>query len=130
MICFFIRIRRPPRSTLTDALFPDTTLFRSLDPIRAVHRPIERDVDEALRRLVHGGIPCGGEIFRARRAAQAITACGGFARRPRGMGDGAAVGQRLYEAALRVRRPAVRALLTRNGQIGRASCRERVCLYV
>src|SRR3546814_17084076 len=87
-----------------------------LDPIRAVHRPVERDVDKALRRLVHGGIPCGGEIFRDRRAAQAIAACGGFARRPRCMGDGAAVGQRLYEAALRVRRPAVGALMTRNGQ--------------
>src|SRR3546814_19480274 len=87
-----------------------------LAPIRAVHRPIKRDVDEALRRLVHGGIPCGCAIFRARRAAQAITACGGFARRPRAMGDGAAGGQRLYDAALRVRPPAVRALLPRNGQ--------------
>ena len=94
----------------------DLSVAVELDPIRAVHRPVERDVDKALRRLVHGGIPCGGEIFRARRAAQAITACGGFARRPRCMGDGAAVGQRLYEAALRVRRPAVGALLTRNGQ--------------
>src|SRR3546814_3213369 len=27
---FFLRIRRPPRSTRTDTLFPDTTLFRSL----------------------------------------------------------------------------------------------------
>src|SRR3546814_17943299 len=53
---------------------------------------------------------------RARRRARVIAGCGGFARRPRGMGDGAAVGQRLYEAALRVRRPAVRALLTRNGE--------------
>src|SRR3546814_17685558 len=26
---FFLRIRRPPRSTLTDSLFPYTTLFRS-----------------------------------------------------------------------------------------------------
>src|SRR3546814_21000938 len=26
---FFLRIRRPPRSTRTDTLFPDTTLFRS-----------------------------------------------------------------------------------------------------
>src|SRR3546814_16552512 len=53
---------------------------------------------------------------RARRRARVIAGCGGFARRPRGMGDGAVVGQRLYEAALRVRRPAVGALLTRNGQ--------------
>src|SRR3546814_18291373 len=28
-LCFFLRIRRPPRSTLTDTLFPYTTLFRS-----------------------------------------------------------------------------------------------------
>src|SRR3546814_21079384 len=27
--CFFLMIRRPPRSTRTDTLFPDTTLFRS-----------------------------------------------------------------------------------------------------
>src|SRR3546814_10713161 len=31
MYCyFFLRIRRPPRSTRTDTLFPYTTLFRSL----------------------------------------------------------------------------------------------------
>src|SRR3546814_9494722 len=28
--CFFLRIRRPPRSTRTATLFPYTTLFRSL----------------------------------------------------------------------------------------------------
>src|SRR3546814_5930847 len=28
--CFFLMIRRPPRSTRTDTLFPSTTLFRSL----------------------------------------------------------------------------------------------------
>src|SRR3546814_11543750 len=28
-ICFFLMIRRPPRSTRTDTLFPYTTLFRS-----------------------------------------------------------------------------------------------------
>src|SRR3546814_16430063 len=28
-ICFFLIIRRPPRSTRTDTLFPYTTLFRS-----------------------------------------------------------------------------------------------------
>src|SRR3546814_1487856 len=36
MICasfvFFLMIRRPPRSTRTDTLFPYTTLFRSLEP--------------------------------------------------------------------------------------------------
>src|SRR3546814_17777918 len=28
----FLMIRRPPRSTRTDTLFPDTTLFRSYGP--------------------------------------------------------------------------------------------------
>src|SRR3546814_8814712 len=31
-------IRRPPRSTRTDTLFPYTTLFRSLEEVRRVHR--------------------------------------------------------------------------------------------
>src|SRR3546814_12454339 len=30
IVCFFLKIRRPPRSTPTDTLFPYTTLFRSL----------------------------------------------------------------------------------------------------
>src|SRR3546814_4733984 len=30
MFCFFLMIRRPPRSTRTDTLFPYTTLFRSV----------------------------------------------------------------------------------------------------
>src|SRR3546814_11245333 len=31
LVCFFLMIRRPPRSTRTDTLFPYTTLFRSID---------------------------------------------------------------------------------------------------
>src|SRR3546814_17252032 len=31
---FFLMIRRPPRSTRTDTLFPYTTLFRSLECVR------------------------------------------------------------------------------------------------
>src|SRR3546814_20684274 len=33
-------IRRPPRSTRTDTLFPSTTLFRSHDPVAATHHRI------------------------------------------------------------------------------------------
>src|SRR3546814_19914789 len=33
-VFFFLRIRRPPRSTLTDTLFPYTTLFRSTVVVR------------------------------------------------------------------------------------------------
>src|SRR3546814_14611412 len=29
-------IRRPPRSTRTDTLFPDTTLFRSIPPMKLI----------------------------------------------------------------------------------------------
>src|SRR3546814_1123651 len=35
-------IRRPPRSTRTDTLFPYTTLFRSPPPALAFHRPASR----------------------------------------------------------------------------------------
>src|SRR3546814_15647161 len=38
---FFLMIRRPPRSTRTDTLFPYTTLFRS-QRRRAVLAPLER----------------------------------------------------------------------------------------
>src|SRR3546814_5388514 len=35
LFCFFLMIRRPPRSTRTDTLFPYTTLFRSRRRARA-----------------------------------------------------------------------------------------------
>src|SRR3546814_17878724 len=34
VLCFVLMIRRPPRYTRTDTLFPDTTLFRSCSPRR------------------------------------------------------------------------------------------------
>src|SRR3546814_15956285 len=34
---FFLMIRRPPRSTRTDTLFPYTTLFRSVPADRGAH---------------------------------------------------------------------------------------------
>src|SRR3546814_4651352 len=66
---FFLMIRRPPRSTRTDTLFPYTTLFRSqsgdsrrrrtadqrrrfLDDLPDQHRRDPRDVDQ--RRVRHG----------------------------------------------------------------------------
>src|SRR3546814_20534538 len=41
VLCFFLMIRRPPRSTRTDTLFPYTTLFRSL---RRVGKKEERSM--------------------------------------------------------------------------------------
>src|SRR3546814_9128214 len=37
IVVFFLMIRRPPRSTRTDTLFPYTTLFRSSYRFRAAH---------------------------------------------------------------------------------------------
>src|SRR3546814_16420466 len=36
---FFLRIRRPPRSTRTDTLFPYTTLFRSIERTLELRAP-------------------------------------------------------------------------------------------
>src|SRR5882762_7283047 len=46
LVCFFLMIRRPPRSTL----FPYTTLFRSRDPSRALAR--QRAARPSAERLV------------------------------------------------------------------------------
>src|SRR3546814_2697784 len=60
-------IRRPPRSTRTDPLFPYTTLFRS-------HQLRQRRVEEALLRLCRGraealdGRPAREDAGRQRRA--------------------------------------------------------------
>src|SRR3546814_13903720 len=77
----FLMIRRPPRSTRTDTLFPYTTLFRS-------DSQIEDQSDELL----------------PRRRTKTI----------------------------RKRRITLRSLPSRTAtdEIGRASCRERVCQYV
>src|SRR3546814_4971517 len=42
---FFLMIRRPPRSTRTDTLFPYTTLFRSHEPGFQGHVVVRREVD-------------------------------------------------------------------------------------
>src|SRR3546814_9658848 len=55
MLLFFLIIRRPPRSTRTDTLFPYTTLFRSLADFRhfeleQLHHEFRRGAaDEQLR---------------------------------------------------------------------------------
>src|SRR3546814_7645669 len=46
-------IRRPPRSTRTDTLFPYTTLFRSIGPDRA-RRPGFLAIDDIVIAVTHG----------------------------------------------------------------------------
>src|SRR3546814_18837099 len=52
--CFFLMIRRPPRSTRTDTLFPYTTLFRS-------DVPVDREARQAFYRLNQQLRPAEGE---------------------------------------------------------------------
>src|SRR3546814_11460775 len=60
-------LRRPPRSTRTDTLFPYTTLFRS---IRAPYRSFAHSsaipwiVKQAVERAGLTGIPSGSHVFR------------------------------------------------------------------
>src|SRR3546814_16613109 len=51
-LCCFLMIRRPPRSTRTDTLFPYTTLFRSLH-VAERDPPQRLDGDHGGHRLRH-----------------------------------------------------------------------------
>src|SRR3546814_17909516 len=99
-------IRRPPRSTRTDTLFPYTTLFRSNGQICyqvSMHEPSLR----TSRLVIAGGLG----------AAIAIAGTGFFLGR-----------MTLPDAEpSSVAKPAP---VVPPSQIGRASCRERVCKYV
>src|SRR3546814_12662789 len=106
-------IRRPPRSTRTDTLFPYTTLFRSLrnlhpDPVAAVRGPVGLGLAAA-------------QAPRLRRGRAA-----GAGRR----GDaGMSTGWTAFIVALAAFNILGCAWLLWWGSEG-ASCRERVCQYV
>src|SRR3546814_8892887 len=51
-------IRRPPRSTLTDTLFPYTTLFRSLDEDTCI---VDQDIQAA--QVAHGLVHCRAHLL-------------------------------------------------------------------
>src|SRR3546814_5242791 len=67
---FFLMIRRPPRSTLTDTLFPYTTLFRSFGAAYPGRRdsPVAGAAAAPLRRK------CDRRIGRFDRAARIAAA--------------------------------------------------------
>src|SRR3546814_20019899 len=71
LLCFFfLMIRRPPRSTRTDTLFPYTTLFRS------PHDAVQGQVGQESRRRVGGALYLSGAAS-GRRAALSGDACAG-----------------------------------------------------
>src|SRR3546814_13073754 len=62
---FFLMIRRPPRSTRTDTLFPYTTLFRSLTRYRGLHATVMKPNFEEVSRLLGPHAPASDDRARA-----------------------------------------------------------------
>src|SRR3546814_18867844 len=105
---FFLMIRRPPRSTLTDTLFPYTTLFRSA----AV--AVGGSTDPGSQRVTASG---GAQV----RGVAAVADGGGLDTGGRGLH---AKGAGVFIAGLRARagrdRPGAGRAGARAEQIGRA----------
>src|SRR3546814_3300438 len=83
MCLFFLMIRRPPRSTRTDTLFPYTTLFRSLWGANDEEMSVEallhkagrdppRELAQAIKAQLHIGLTHNVEKF-------ALASLDGFA---------------------------------------------------
>src|SRR3546814_10981568 len=121
-------IRRPPRSTRTDTLFPYTTLFRS--PPKAILPIYEYGRDDGCS--ITGGYVYRGEAIGALRGAyvfgdycaQGISAIQ--------VHEGAVIDERTWDLPVTDLQSfgegdagQLYALL----EIGRASCRESVCQY-
>src|SRR3546814_13745337 len=102
-ICLFLMIRRPPRSTRTDTLFPYTTLFRS----RRTQFPFRFSLPDGVAGLAEGwnARPHGCRLL-ARRQRKNLCPASQERAEPRHL------------------------RLAGGGRIGRASWRERVCQYV
>src|SRR3546814_14424871 len=127
-------IRRPPRSTRTDTLFPYTTLFRSVrifDRIEGLRLVPYRFI--GAKPLAFPALTPHVQTYADRHFCHFLCWNRQFRdaprlhgkRRPAGAADGEAArrqGRTARDLCLRV--PAARR------EIGRASCRERVCQYV
>src|SRR3546814_19996070 len=109
-------LRRPPRSTRTDTLFPYTTLFRSL------HRRQPLSPEDAWNRLLryagHWTLLGYGIFAVVEKASGRFIGETGIADFHRGLGDDF---DQAGEAAY---------VFCADIQIRRASCREGVCQYV
>src|SRR3546814_19016075 len=117
-------MRRPPRSTRTDTLFPYTTLFRSLDrTITASFKGRQWDGNVELGYDVLAG--SGVTVLPFGKLALRHWTLGGFTEQG-GAGIGLTAGRdskTVFVPELGVRLGAELS----NGAIGRQACREGVC---
>src|SRR3546814_15788279 len=123
--CLFLLVRRPPRSTRSDSLFPYTTLVRSNRALR------ERQAAGILVRRAGSGSFISepkpiGQIIEIRNIAEEIRERGHVYRARVVQNDEIRANAELA-ALLAV---PVGTKLFHSIKIGRASCRERVCQYV
>src|SRR3546814_19398697 len=116
-------IRRPPRSTRTDTLFPYTTLFRSDRDRLATCRLRVLELEEPTQ----GHQPLGLLVDASGVLLEDVIATG--TRRVLEPADRLRVEQVRLAPSVDVGTPPL-VFPTDVQQIGRASCRERVCQYV
>src|SRR3546814_19542699 len=133
---FFLMIRRPPRSTRTDTLFPYTTLFRSQRRFKGNHAvvtamqdqrfmPDRPDVLIGAGQRIHPSLPRGGEHGR-----EGLLEAGPDARAVEQFrqligNEASVVGKVVHDLA-----PVGHGrLIAPNGQDGRATVREREGKY-
>src|SRR3546814_21120839 len=126
-------IRRPPRSTRTDTLFPYTTLFRSLSAlVGLIPRGVECEPAWVVR-AIHVWVRCPLPCSRIRRGVGSSLPCGDLEKHfrlaglPRLLRETQALGP--GGVGLRIG-PERRARASRRRPTGRASCRAGVCQYV
>src|SRR3546814_20869407 len=112
-------IRRPPRSTRTDTLFPYTTLFRSYSDICFVQRwrPHPTDAGKSIYDAVSLNLPIAVEGQQPLDLANLSATQGATP-------DGPVTNWNAIERPARLRAQKT------SDKIGRAACRERVCQYV
>src|SRR3546814_11599072 len=126
---FFLMIRRPPRSTRTDTLFPYTTLFRSHGgATRACRR---RDLFERCRRgaLLRSQISEADRITFGGPAEPAAAQHRRFERRRHEASGLRRIGCRFRPLLLLRRAGEEAAADSDGGEIGKGSCRESVGQY-
>src|SRR3546814_20343698 len=120
MFFFCLMIRRPPRSTRADTLFPYTTLFRSVVGLDVATVAQGRQRREGVRRAQLEVDAPVDELEQLRRELDVADAAGAALDLPVG---GAAQRDLLLG-------PDLHSAHVAQVAVGRASGRERVCRYV